>query len=492
MLLTITTTHRPATDLGFLLHKHPDRVQRFDQSYGTAHVFYPEAGEDRCTAALLLEADPRALLRGRAERWAPDFALAQYVNDRPYAASSLFAVALGDVFRSAIRARCDARPGLADTAIPLRLHVPAVPCRGGADQVRALFEPLGWQVEADPVPLDPGLPGWGDSRYVRLTLTGTLLLADALSHLYVLLPAMDGTKHYWVSEDEVDKLLRAGAAWLPGHPQRAWITRRYLARRERYVRTAIARLRELDDLAEPADIADADPDSAADLAAAGPVAEPAGSVAPDASAAPADPAERAPSLAELRAGAVVSVLAAENARRVIDLGCGTGKLVARLLDQHGIDHVTGVDVAAAAIEHAHRRLHVDRMPERRRSRLDLFTGSVLYRDPRFAGYDAAVLMEVIEHIDPSRLPALEQVVFGHAAPGTVVVTTPNAEYNRLYEGLADGAFRHPDHRFEWTRAQFRAWAEAVASAHGYRLRILPVGTEDPSAGAPTQMGVFTK
>ncbi|MFC4563122.1 3' terminal RNA ribose 2'-O-methyltransferase Hen1 [Nocardiopsis mangrovi] len=505
MLLTITTTHRPATDLGFLLHKHPDRVQRFDQSYGTAHVFYPEAGDDRCTAALLLEADPRALLRGRAERSAPDFALAQYVNDRPYAASSLFAVALGDVFRSAIRARCDSRPGLAETAIPLRLHVPAVPCRGGPDQVRALFEPLGWQVEADPVPLDPGLPGWGDSRYVRLTLTGHMRLADALGHLYVLLPAMDGAKHYWVSEDEVDKLLRAGAAWLPGHPQRAWITRRYLARRERYVRTAIARLRELDDLTDPADPADpdpSDPDLDPGLVLGPVVGAPAtdavrvsagsGAAPGDPTAHPADPAERAPSLAELRAGAVLSVLAAENARRVIDLGCGTGKLVARLLDQPGIDHVTGVDVAAATIEHAHRRLHVDRMPERRRARLDLFTGSVVYRDTRFSGYDAAVLMEVVEHIDPSRLPALEQVVFGHAAPGTVVVTTPNAEYNALYEGLADGAFRHPDHRFEWTRAQFRAWAEPVASAHGYRLRILPVGPEDPSAGAPTQMGVFSK
>ena len=257
VLLTITTTARPATDLGYLLHKHPDKAQSFEQSFGTAHVFYPEATEERCTAALLLEVDPQALLRTRTSVSTPDFALAQYVNDRPYASSSLFTVALGRVLRTAIRGVCEGRPGLADTPIPLELHLPAVPCRPGPDKARALFEPLGWTVRAEPVPLDPGLPGWGDSHYLSLTLTGTLRLADALGHLYVLLPAMEGgDKHYWVDSTEIDKLLRAGGApvdgvesedgagWLAGHPEREWITRRYLARRDRYVLTALARLTE--------------------------------------------------------------------------------------------------------------------------------------------------------------------------------------------------------------------------------------------------------
>ncbi len=344
------------------------------------------------------------------------------------------------------------------------------------------------------MPLDPGLPGWGDSRYVRLTLTGEMRLADALSHLYVLLPVLDGTKHYWVTADEVDKLLRAGEGWLSGHPERAWITRRYLSRKQRLFRQAIARLAEVDDLTEP-DEADhptqeSDPaqEEAPDTDAAAPQTAAASSGRRD----PDDDGPREPSLADQRAGAVLSVLKSEGAQRVLDLGCGTGKLVGRLLDDPAFTLVTGVDVSADSIGYAHRRLRVERMPESRRRRLELLVGSALYRDRRFSGHDAIVLMEVIEHIDPARLPALEQVVFGGAAPRAIVVTTPNAEYNAHYEGLADGGFRHADHRFEWTRAEFRAWADNVARTHGYRVRYLPVGQDDPQVGAPTQMGVFTR
>ncbi|MDN5748499.1 MAG: 3' terminal RNA ribose 2'-O-methyltransferase Hen1, partial [Pseudonocardia sp.] len=199
MLLTISTTARPATDLGYLLHKHPDRAQEFAVTAGRAHVFYPVAREQECTAALLLEVDPIALVRGRTA--APGFALGQYVNDRPYAAGSLLAVALGAVFSTAMKGRCAARPELAATPIPLAVHLPTLSCDGGAALVERLFAPLGWTVTARPVPLDPAFPEWGDSRCLDTTLTGTLRLADALTHLYVLLPALDGAKHYWVGED---------------------------------------------------------------------------------------------------------------------------------------------------------------------------------------------------------------------------------------------------------------------------------------------------
>ncbi len=515
MLLTIRTDHEPATDLGYLLHKHPDRVQRFDQSYGTAHVFYPEARPDSCTAALLLEVDPQQLMRARRGKREADFALAQYVNDRPYAASSLFAVALGNVFRSALNGRCAARPELVATPIPLTLAIPAVPCRAGPDRVRQLFEPLGWDVTAEPVPLDPELPDWGDSGYLRLTLNGTQRLSAALSHLYVLLPVLDGTKHYWVSEDEVDKLLRAGGAnaptdgtddaaahgadtdgstesgWLASHPERNYIVRRYLARRNHLARAAIARLAEVEDLAGADDDTD---DNRVNDPTVEDAPEPAASVAGDTaiSGRVVEGEERGPSLAEARLGAVVSVLRAEAAHRVLDVGCGSGKLVGRLLDDSSMELVTGVDVTASAITQAQRRLRLDRMPERQRNRLNLLVGSAVYRDNRFAGHDAAVLMEVIEHIDPERLAAMERVVFGHSAPRVVVVTTPNAEYNVRYEGLGEGRLRHGDHRFEWTRAQFHTWAQRVAEQFGYQTRYLPVGAEDPEVGPATQMGVFTQ
>ncbi|GAB3734879.1 3' terminal RNA ribose 2'-O-methyltransferase Hen1 [Nocardiopsis nanhaiensis] len=503
MLLTITTTAKPATDLGYLLHKHPDKAQSFEQSFGTAHVFYPEATDERCTAALLLEVDPQALLRSRTSVSTPDFALAQYVNDRPYASSSLFTVALGRVLRTAVRGVCESRPELARTPIPLVLHLPAVPCRPGPERARALFEPLGWEVRAEPVPLDPGLPGWGDSHYLSLTLTGTLRLSEALSHLYVLLPALEGgQKHYWVDSTEIDKLLRAGGApvdgvengdgggagWLAGHPERGWITRRYLARRERYVRTALSRLAESEDRGSGEDTGNGT------------------------AGVPHDPAveEREPSLSEQRAGAVLAALNSERVGSVIDLGCGNGKLLERLVKDRGLDRITGVDVHLGSLEAAHRKLckgchpgggrgHRPLFADTRggeakahRDRSELLLGSVVYRDRRFHGHDAAVLMEVVEHLDPSRLPAMENVVFGEAAPRVVVVTTPNIEYNRHYEGLEAGAFRHADHRFEWTRAEFTAWADRVAGEHGYSVRHLPVGPEHPETGAPTQMGVFTK
>ncbi|MDT9684198.1 3' terminal RNA ribose 2'-O-methyltransferase Hen1 [Streptomyces sp. TRM76323] len=475
MFLTISTTgtpERPATDLGFLLHKHPDKAQAFPTSYGTAHVFYPEATAERCTAALLLEVDPVALVRrGRGDRGrGPDTALAQYVNDRPYAASSLLAVALGNVFSSALAGRCAARPELVAASLPLRVEVPAVPAKGGADLVRRLFEPLGWAVTAEPVPLDERFPAWGDSRYVRLVLDGEQRLADALRHLYALLPVLDDAKHYWVSPDEVDKLLRVGEGWLPGHPEQQLITQRYLSRRRSLTRVATERL-ELARLAAADDTEAEELDNAVDE--------------------DTDTEERPVPLAVRRRGAILAALRDAGASRVLDLGCGQGQLVRELLEDPRFTEVVGVDVSVRALALAARRLRLDRMGEHRAARVRLVQGSLVYTDKRLQGYDAAVLSEVVEHVDPPRLPALEYAVFGAARPGTVLVTTPNAEYNVRWESLPAGHVRHGDHRFEWTRAEFRAWALGVAARHGYAVAFAPVGPEDPQVGPPTQMAVFT-
>ncbi len=465
MLLTVTTTIDPATDLGYLLHKHPDKRQSFPIAAGTAHVFYPVATPAECTAALLLDIDPITLVRGRGRRPITGFTLGQYVNDRPYAASSMLAVALGAVFKTAMNGRCDARPELAVTAIPLRVHVPALPCRGGIELTERLFAPLGWAVEATPVPLDPAFPQWGASRYADLTLNGVLRVADALKHLYVLLPVLDDAKHYWVSEDEVDKLLRTGEGWLAGHPERDLITGRYLAHRGSFVRSALDRLAEADEV-EPESLDNA-------------LAEPVASELPE-------------SLAVSRRQGVLAALRARGARRVLDLGCGGGALLRDLLRDNMFTEIVGVDVSMSALATAARRLQLDKASDRVRERLSLRQGALTYADPSLAGYDAAVLMEVIEHIDEPRLPALEHAVFDVARPRCVVVTTPNVEHNARFETLPQGSFRHRDHRFEWTRAQFAAWGSRVCDAHGYRVRYVPIGQDDPEVGAPTQLAVFTK
>lgn len=502
--LTITSTADPATDLGFLLHKHPGRAQSFEVAAGTAHVFYPEATEQRCTAALLLEVDPIALVRGR--RFGGDtFSLGQYVNDRPYAASSMLAVALGKVFRTAMAGRCEARPDLPATALPLEIHIPALPTVGGHDLVRRFFEPLGWAVEVTSIPLDLSIPAWGDSEYADLRLRGTLPLSQALSHLYVLLPVLDNAKHYWVTSDEVEKLVRAGSGWLSEHPERDLIARRYLAHQKDLVLSAVGRLAEIDDAlpesldnavslsllnAEPEVFDDVVPESLnhglpeslEDAVANGATNRGAG----------AEGRTRAQPLVELRRLAVVAALKRAGASRVVDLGCGEGRLIRDLLQDASFSQILGVDVSHRALEVAERRLRLDRLPDSQRGRLQLLQSSLVYRDERFAGFDAVVLMEVIEHIDLPRLPSLERTVFAQARPKTVVLTTPNAEHNVRYESLGHGAMRHRDHRFEWTRAELADWANRVGSRHGYTVRFEPIGEDDPQVGPPTQLALFTR
>jgi 3' terminal RNA ribose 2'-O-methyltransferase Hen1 len=477
VLLTVTTTHQPASDLGFLLHKHPGRARAFDVASGTAHVFYPEASAERCTAALLLEVDPVALVRGSGD------SVTHYVNDRPYAASSLLAVALKGVFGTALAGRCTARPELAASAIPLEVHVPALRCVGGAGLAERIFRPLGWRVSAVPVPLEPA--AWGDSAFVDLRLTGTVRLADALNHLYVLLSVLDDAKHYWVSIDEVDKLVRAGSGWLAGHPERELITRRYLAHRRALTDAALARLAESDDL-DPAELDNAVPELAFEAEP-----EPEADTATPEETVTLENNGRPVSLAVLRRQAVLGVLREAGARTVADLGCGEGTLTADLLGDDGFTRVIAADVSARALAQAARRLRLDRMPDARRERLTMIQSSLTYRDARLAGLDAAVLMEVIEHVEPDRLSALERAVFGFAAPRTVVVTTPNREYNPEY-GMTGGRLRHRDHRFEWDRAEFTAWASRVGAAYGYGVRLAGVGQQSPAAGAPTQLAVFTR
>lgn len=463
MFLTITTTHQPATDLGYLLHKHPDRCQSFDLPFGQAHIWYPEAHAERCTAALLLDIDPVRLARhdpGAASRRP----LEPYVNDRPYVASSFLSVALAKVYSSALAGQCKPRPELVATPLPLMVRLVAVPCRGGPELLQRLFTPLGYTVHVAMQPLDTRDPAAGDSAYAMLELQAHTRLSDLLSHLYVLIPVLDDQKHYYVGDAEVEKLLRRGTDWLAQHPERELIARRYLRHRSNLTRAALARLAEEDT---------PDPDATAESQAA---AE--------------DTLEKPLSLHEQRIEAVATVLAENGVRHVLDLGCGEGRLLKRLLEDKRFIEIVGVDVSARALERAQSRLNLDRLPPRQRERITLLHGSLVYRDKRLTGYDGAALVEVIEHLDQARLAALERVVFGEARPGLVVITTPNVEYNTLFEGLPAGQLRHRDHRFEWSRAAFAAWAERVAQRHGYTVTFHPIGPEDATLGAPTQMGVF--
>jgi 3' terminal RNA ribose 2'-O-methyltransferase Hen1 len=463
MLLTITTTHLPASDLGFLLHKHPDRCQSFDMSFGKVRVFYPEVGSERCSACLLLDVDAVNMVRGKNT----NALLAQYVNDRPYAASSFMSVAIAQVFGSALQGRCKDRPELAATPIPLSARIDVLPVRGGERFLRSVFEPLGYAVEATRCPLDEQFPEWGESPYFAVTIQKLTTLADLLKHLYVLIPVFDGQKHYWIGDDEMEKLLAKGDGWLAQHPEKEEITRRYLKYQPSLFREALARLVQEE---EPLDNEqDARPSDNGEAALETPL-----------------------SLNDQRLGTVLAALRASGAKRVLDLGCGEGKLIRELLKEKQFEEIVGMDVSIRSLEAAQRRLKLERLPTKQAERVRLIHGSLMYRDKRFEGFDAVSVVEVVEHLDPPRLSAFERVLFEFAKPRTVVLTTPNGEYNIKWETLAAGRFRHPDHRFEWTRQEFQDWANGIGARFGYAVRFLPVGVVDEKVGPPTQMGVFQR
>lgn len=458
MFLSIATTHRPATDLGYLLHKNPERVHETELGFGKAYVIYPEASEARCEATLVLDIDPIGLVRGRGSA---EGLLSQYVNDRPYAASSFLSVAMARALRTAMGGTSKERPELAQQAIALEATVTPLPARGGEKLVRELFEPLGWKVEVEPI---EG-PGGQRSRYVTLRLAGNARLSDLLNQLYVLIPVLDDDKHYWVGEDEVTKLLARGEGWLAAHPARELIVQRYLKHWRSLAHMALARLAPETEEEE---------------------------VAPVSRDATEETLERPIRLNDTRMDVVLETLRGLGAKRIADLGCGEGKLLVRLVRERWVSQLIGVDASVIALERASKRLKLKEPGGPPEERVTLFHGALTYRDKRLAGMDAATLIEVIEHLDPDRLPALARVIFGEAKPKAVIVTTPNAEYNALFPNLAPGAFRHPDHRFEWTREQFQAWVKSIEDGYGYRAELRDIGAVDEGLGAPTQMAVFAR
>ena len=465
MLFTLSTTQQPATDLGYLLHKNPNRLHEIDIAQGKAILFYPEAHDARCTFAMTLDIDAVSLVRGSVNSQAGGL-LDQYVNDRPYAMSSFMTVAMGRALGTAFTGRSKERQAVADAPLPLEIVLTPLPVRGAEDLPQRLFAPLGYTVSVEKHALLPNKPEWGDSYYVTLTLNITERLQTVLEHLYVLIPVLDNRKHYYIDKRELEKLMHRGEVWLKTHPDKELITYRYLKNRKQLVSEALARL-----VDEPVTAERETDEGHADRQESY--------------------LEKPLNVNEQRLETVTQTLLAAEAQRVLDLGCGEGRLLKRLLMEKQLTRLVGVDVSITALERAASRLKLDNMTERQRSRIELLQGSFTYRDSRFNGFDAIALVEVIEHLELDRLPALERVIFEYARPKTVIVTTPNRDYNAKFANLADGKLRHADHRFEWTRAEFAAWCTQVAERFGYQVNIQPIGALDPELGSVTQMGVFS-
>ncbi len=459
-VIKISTTHHPATDLGYLLHKNPGRVHDIDVTFGRCAVLFPEATEERCTVALLIEVDTIDLVRS------PGGSLSQYVNDRPYVASSFLCSAINKAFGTAMSGRCKDRPDLAQVAIPLEVRLAVLGAKAGQEGIRRLFEPLGYSVWVEKLQLDPHFPEWGESDYYSVLLSGTVTIQSLLLQLYILLPVLDAKKHYYLDSQEVNKLITKGEGWLATHPEKAWIVRNFLGRKPSLIRDALEQL------------VNVEPDLA--------VVSLEDEVPPDV----AERIEKKKSLHEQRHDRVIEVVRNLKPNSVVDLGCGDGKLLRNLVPILGLNRIVGMDVSYFELEKAAQRLRLENASPKMRERIELIHGSLMYRDQRLDGFDVATAVEVIEHLDVARLHAFERVVFECARPQTVIITTPNREYNAVYHAM-DG-LRHEDHRFEWTRAEFTEWSERVAGQYGYRVEIEGLGEAHESYGAPSQMGVFSR
>ena len=460
MLLQISTNRKPATDIGYIMHKNPARCQSSDLAFGSVHIFYPEATDDKCTMAMVLDIDPVEMIRSRKRTRGTQ--LEQYINDRPYVASSFVSVAIAQVFGSALKGQCKDRPELVDQELPLEIKLSVLPSRGGQEILNRLFEPLGYEVSIEDYQLDEKYEEWGNSAYYTVVLKKTTTVKELLSHLYVLIPVLDNHKHYYIGRDEVEKLLQKGQGWLAEHPEKELIARRYLKFRTSLAREALARLVE-------EEISESEEDNVSTE----------------------EDVERKISLNEERLGTVLAVLKEVEAKKVVDLGCGEGQLIKMLLKDKQFEQILGMDVSIRSLEKASQRLRLENLPHTKRKRVELIHGSLMYRDARFEGFDVATVIEVIEHMDPPRLAAFERVVFEFAKPKAVIVTTPNKEYNVVWENLGSDRLRHGDHRFEWTRNEFLDWCNIIAGRFGYQVRLLSIGSEQEDVGCPTQMGVFT-
>ena len=281
----------------------------------------------------------------------------------------------------------------------------------------------------------------------------------------MLIPVLDDDKHYWVGDDEIEKLLRHGDGWLKNHPEHKHIISRYLKHRGSLKRIALERLLDEDNISPD----DTQEDYSTEE----------------------ERIEKPILLNDQRIDAVITALKEHGAKRVLDLGCGEGRLLKALLKDRSFEEIVGLDVSYRTLEIASDRLNLERLPDKLKERLKLIHGSLTYRDKRLEGYDAAAVIEVIEHLEPARLKAFERVLFEFSKPRIVIITTPNFEYNIKFQTLSAGKLRHRDHRFEWTREEFKNWAKCIKDKYGYSFESHDIGPAESGIGAPTQMGLFT-
>ena len=445
MQLTIQATGDNAKVMSHLLSKNPANLYERNQKGHLVRFFYSKFTDQEVEATIFVTPDPIELVQSNSN----SYDITHYINDREFAVSSIFC----SLIRSALGTALNGQPKeqymeWVDHPFSLQFEFGPVVSTLTDQQLAELFEPLGFALAITRQEIDYSIRMKDESSARYLTLRGTKTLHESLRQLFVLIPVLDNYKHYYIDEKEIEKLERYGEGWLENHPLRDFIYRKSLRFKELYSQVESQK----------------------------PAGEPEVQV-------------KKARLNELRYEKIAETVSQLKPESVVDFGSGEGKLSERLGLIAGVREILAVEPSQSAAVKAAARFHKAQENEHFTMPKTLW-GSLFYFDERLQGKDAIILCEVIEHIDEDRLPKAMDTILHAYRPGALIITTPNREYNDVYE--MEERFRHTDHRFEWTRAEFQQWCLERNNQEFYGLQFEGIGEEHDLQGHPTQMCIFTR
>ncbi|PYF06198.1 3' terminal RNA ribose 2'-O-methyltransferase Hen1 [Ureibacillus chungkukjangi] len=445
MQLTIRGTGQDIQVISYLLAKNPNNLYERRVSGHLVRMFFSQFSEEEVEVTFFVTPDPIELSRNNSKV----YDITSYINDREFVVSSIFCTFLRTALGTALNGKpVEEYEPWVNHPFPLEFSFGPVASQLTDQDIQSLFQPLGYAVEITYGEADYNMDFKSKSSARFITLKGSTTLQMGLRQLFVLIPVLDNYKHYYIDEQEVEKIVRYGEGWLDKHPKREFILRQALRFKEVYGQFENQHTKKENE---------------------------------------SSPKLR---LNDLRYDKIVGkVNQLKRKETVVDLGSGEGKLSEKLGFIDGVKEILAVEPSESATLKALKRFEKAAQDKNFVKPRQIF-GSLFYYDERLKGKDVLILCEVIEHIDEYRLPKIIQTILQDYRPRTLIITTPNQEYNEVY-GMG-GDYRHPDHRFEWTREEFQTWCKTQNENHEYNIAFDGIGEEHELHGYPTQMCLFTR
>ncbi|MDN4617361.1 3' terminal RNA ribose 2'-O-methyltransferase Hen1 [Paenibacillus sp. PsM32] len=479
MYLTIKATGEHANMISHLLAKNPHNLYDRTEKGARVRLVYTSFEPHDTEAILFVTPDPIELVKGTPDH----YDITQYINDRELAVSSLFCSYIRPALGTALNGKPKADyMNWVDYQFDLQMTFGPVASDLPDHVVESLFQPLGYEVQMERGEIDYSFDLKNRSTVRHIQISGQQTLQQMLRQVYILIPVLDNYKHYYINEDEIERLRRYGEGWLSTHPQHDLMIKRSLrfAPLIKEYEQQVANDASMDTL-----LTEISTHSVEDATAQAESAEPL-EIIDGLETTIEPPVVR---LNELRYRAIVEqVSLLPQRKQVIDFGAGEGKLSVRLGQIEGVEQVWAVEPSMQSQLRA-----IDRFAKLEGRTDDVIpvitTGSLFYRDERWIDQDVIILCEVIEHINEVRLPQVIHTLFTDYRPQTLIITTPNREYNEVYD-MDTEEIRHADHRFEWTRAEFEQYCTQWIQNRPYTFTISGIGEKHEQYGQPTQMVVF--